>query len=313
MDIAATQKPNLLKFVRIFVSLILIVIIVSRIDFQKWLVITKSASIPGLGLAFMLVILSLVVSARTWQIVLRSLSIHVPVRKLTTTYFVGLFCNNFLPTSIGGDVMRVYQVGKHTDRGTEATASVIVERLFGAFALGLTAVLAVLLSFNRARPFLWLILAFFLLCSSLLVVVTRKSLSELLSRKFVPDRFNLKSKAQDVLGAVHKSTQAKRSLFWVLVLSLVFQLMVVFINYIIFNSLGLSIPLVYCLIFTPLISALSMLPISVNGLGVRESGYIYFFTKVGLSMTQAVSASLIFFVLVVAASLIGGIIFSFQD
>ncbi len=282
MDIAVSQKPNLLKFVRIFVSLVLIGIIVSRIDLQKWLTITKSANIPGLGLAFIIVVLSLVVSARTWQIVLKTLNIRIPVKKLTTHYFVGLFFNNFLPTSIGGDVVRIYQVGKHTDRGTEATASVIVERLFGAFALGLTAVLAVLLSFNRSRPFLWIILAFFLLCSSLLVVATRKALLELINRKFVPERFDLKSKAQDVLEAVHRSTQAKGSLLWVLILSLVFQIMVVFINYVIFNSLGLPVPFVYCLVFTPLISALSMLPISVNGLGVREGGYIYFFTKVGL-------------------------------
>jgi len=89
-------------------------------------------------------------------------------------------------------------------------------------------------------------------------------------------------------------------------------MVVVLANYLIFRSLGVEVPLVYCLIFIPLISALSLLPISFNGLGIREGGYIFFFSQIGLNMTQAVSASLVFFVLVVLTSLIGGIAFVFQ-
>ena len=312
MEIPVSQKPGIFRFAKVFVSLVLIALIFYKIDLSQWLAVVKSAQMPGLSLAFLLVIFSIVISALKWQVLLSSLDVHVPIHRLTTSYFVGLFFNNFLPTNIGGDVVRIYDVGRYTGKKTEAAASVIVERILAGFALGLTALIAIFISFDRSRSFLWLIISFMLLCVVFLLLVTNRSILHYLNDRLLPGLFSIKERARDVADAIHKCSINRALVIQVLGWSLVFQLLVVLVNYLIFLSLGLKVSLVYCLIFIPLISALSLLPISVNGLGVREGAYIFFFGQVGLNTAQSVSASLVFFVLVVLSSLIGGIAFALQ-
>lgn len=312
MEISVSRKPGIFQFVKVFISFALIGLIFYKIDASEWLSIIKSADIMGLLLALFLVVFSVVVSALKWQILLNCLDVQVPIRKLTISYFIGLFFNNFLPTNIGGDVVRIYDIGKHTGKKTEAAASVIVERILAGFALGLTALFAVIISFDRSKSFLWLIIFFLLLCTVFLLLGMNRTSLHYLNGRLLPGFFNLKEKAKDVVEAIHRCSVNKTLIIRVLIWSLIFQLTIVLINYLIFLSLGLKVSLVYCLIFIPLISALSLLPISVNGLGVREGGYVFFFSQIGLNAAQSVSASLIFFVLVALTSLIGGIVFAFQ-
>lgn len=312
MEVSTIQKPNNLRLAKIFISFALIGLIFYKIDFSEWFTIIKSADLVGLSLAFVLVVFSILISTIKWRILLSRLDVQVPIGKLTTSYFVGLFFNNFLPTSIGGDVARIYHVGKYTGKKTEAAASVIVERILAGFALGLTALLAIFISFDRSKSFLGWIIIFLLLCTAFLFLSMSRPSLDFIKRRLFPSLFNVKEKAGDVVEAIHHCSLDKKLVFWVLIWSLIFQMVVVLTNYLIFRSLGVEVPLVYCLIFIPLISALSLLPISFNGLGIREGGYIFFFSQIGLNMTQAVSASLVFFVLVVLTSLIGGIAFAFQ-
>jgi uncharacterized protein (TIRG00374 family) len=312
MEVLTSQKSGITRFIKVFVSFALIALIFYKINFTEWLSIIRSANISGLSVAFLLVVFSIVISALKWQILLNCLNVKVPIQKLTVSYFVGLFFNNFLPTNIGGDVVRIYDVGKYTGKKTEAAASVIVERILAGFALGLTALIAVFISFDRSKSFLWLIISFLLLCVIFLLLAMNRSILHYLNDKLLPGLFNIKERARDVAEAIHKCSINKNLVARVLIWSLVFQLVVVLVNYLIFLSLGVRVSLVYCLIFIPLISALSLLPISVNGLGVREGAYIFFFSKVGLNSAQSVSASLVFFVLVVLTSLIGGIAFAWQ-
>ncbi len=84
-----------------------------------------------LTVAAVLFLISLVVLSLRWQILVRGYGIKIPTSSLFKYYLIGLFFNNFLPTGIGGDVLRIYNLVKDTGDRTISFASVITERLLG--------------------------------------------------------------------------------------------------------------------------------------------------------------------------------------
>jgi uncharacterized membrane protein YbhN (UPF0104 family) len=94
-----------------------------------------------------------------------------------------------------------------------------------------------------------------------------------------------------------------------LAISLAFQTLLVVLVYLVGVALHLSVPLVQFLIFIPIINVISMLPISLGGLGVREGGAIYFFGKAGVDPASALTLSLLWFAVVAFTSLPGGLVF----
>jgi uncharacterized membrane protein YbhN (UPF0104 family) len=96
----------------------------------------------------------------------------------------------------------------------------------------------------------------------------------------------------------------------VMALSFVFQACVVLLGWATFVAIGVPVSLGACFLFIPIISALQLVPISLNGFGVREGAYIFFFGSQGVGHTEAVAASLLFTLLVSAVSLSGGVLFA---
>jgi len=136
---------------RIGVSLALMVVIFHQIDFSEFIGLVKGADVFYLALAVGLVIGGLIVGAYRWQRLLIVQGVSVPLPRLISSYFVGLFFNNFLPTGMGGDVVRIYDVAKYSRQPSASAASVIAERALGSFAQGLIALFGLALSYEVAK------------------------------------------------------------------------------------------------------------------------------------------------------------------
>ena len=115
------------------------------------------------------------------------------------------------------------------------------------------------------------------------------------------------------LRAIRAGLSDLRILGPVLALSVVFQCLVAAVNAALFSALGVPVGFGACLIFTPMIFALTMLPLSLSGFGLREAAYAYFFALVGVPMADAVAVSLAFFGLVAVISLPGAPLFLLSD
>lgn len=298
---------------RLTVSLALIGLIFYKMDLARFVGLMRQADLARLALALLLVIAAVVLSAYKWQRLLVVQGVDASLLRLTAFYFVGLFFNNFLPTSIGGDVVRIYDLARYTGRSAEAAASVISERVLASVALGLVALAGLLFSQGRANQFAALIGIFCVLLLLLLIaLLTGRRWGPWVAQR-LPDPWSLKSRARGFLSGISACVSDPCALAWVILLSIGFQALVVLINHAIFQALGNQVSLAYCLLFIPIIMAISLLPISINGLGVREGAYVYFFGQIGLSAAEAVAASLLFFILVALASLIGGVIFALRE
>lgn len=308
-------SPKLQLSIRILVSVGLITYLVQMIDWKEALDIIKGGSFPYIAAAFITIQITVSSSVVKWYMLVhpshnKTNKHDVSIHKLGRLYYVGLFFNNFLPGSVGGDLVRVVRLGKKTGV-SRATASVALERLTSGFALVVIVVISAFF-IEDARPYLF---SLFLL--TMLAVV-----AFLFFKYWVKNHHENRKQTGKLAALIHKGRTAVIQFsetlsnyrkegwkWWVLIglLSILFQVGMAWINDLLFLSFGIDISWLELLVIITLISVITMIPVSLNGLGVREVSYVYFFQKLGVPDEISLSVSLLFFFLVSISSLIGGV------
>jgi hypothetical protein len=294
------------------ISLALLAFLFSRTDLQAIRALFRSLRLPLLLSSIALYLLAQIVSTLRWQCLLRAEQINLSTWRLILLYYEGMFFNLMLPTVIGGDIVRGYQIFRLTRQKDSSVASILVERLSGYVALIMIACIALILGSSHLHDpvTVWLTIASAAGIVGIIAGLLNNQLQMLIFR--VLNRTGL-GRFHEVLhgfyGALRRYWKHRRALLQAVGLSLILQLLLIMIFYLISRSLNLSVPLRYFFLFVPLISVVSMLPISVAGLGVRESGSVYFFAKVGLDSAGAISLSLLWFAVTACCSGLGGIVF----
>ncbi len=290
-------------FLRLGVSVFLLGWFVYSIN---WLEIRRAfsgISYPWLLAAFYWIIVAVVISVIRWRIILQAQGMELGWGELWRTYWAGMFFNNFLPSSIGGDTLRVIWVGKITGDTAGAAASVVIERVLATAGLGLVGFLAGLyVSSPRAEVvtlFMVLVIVSFLLLA--LMMWGRQPFFLKKGRSRVTGFLNRIC----CHGSLIRNKPAKVAA--VLIWSLIFQVSVVLVNYCIFSGLHLSqLDLLDALYVIPAASVAAMLPLGINGYGVREAAYLNLLAPYGVPAASAFAASVIFAFMVSLCSLWGG-------
>jgi uncharacterized protein (TIRG00374 family) len=266
---------------------------------------------PGwVAAAFGAVFAAVALSAWKWGLILTARGHPLPYRRLVRHYLIGLFFNNFLPTTVGGDAVRAWETARDTREVPEAVGSVIADRLVAGAALGATALLG--LPFADAGPRVVLLVGGFVMLNLALVgLFLAPGVAERLAAAALPPRLErVREAASSVVAAVRGTVRAPALVARVFVLSMAFQVLVALVNACLFAAMGDPPSLAGCVLYTPIIFTVTMLPISLSGFGVREVAYAYFFGLAGVEPAAAVLASLLFFVVVGFASLAGGPLFA---
>lgn len=294
---------------RVVVTLTLLAILASRLDPVIFSLRIAAFDAGWTALAFATVGVAVALSAWKWGMILlwqgRSLSFARRVRH----YFVGLFFNNVLPTTVGGDAMRAWETARDTGEVPDATSSVIAERLIAGAALGVTSVIG--LPFLEVTAWLAIQVGMFLVIDLALValfLVPRVAEKAVLA--LVPSRMgSWRDAVSKTIASVRRVLSNPSLVGRVALVSVLFQVLVALVNACLFFAIEVPITFAQCVVLTPMIFAVTMLPVSIAGLGVREAAYWYFFSQAGVSREEAVIVSLAFFVVVALASLPGGLFF----
>ncbi len=254
--------------------------------------------------AVLVTLIGVVLSAWRWQRVLEVFDAHVALRILTTIYFASLFIGTVLPTTIGGDVLRISRASSLVGSRT-AFGSVAVERLTGFLVLPL-----IVLCGFAIRPSLleerqsWLALLVAAITLALLGFVLLAVGHPRLAGRFADSenwtRF-IGSVHVGVDRLRHEPAQAAR----VLATALLYQLSVITVFGLVFRALDLDVPIAAMLAFVPAVLMLQVLPISISGLGVREGALALFLHPFGVSATQALAAGLLWFGATIVVGMLG--------
>ncbi len=268
---------------------------------------------------FIVVIISVIkvgISAKKWQILLKAKQEVKSYLYVWKIYYIGTFFNMFLPTNVGGDVIKAHKMSKKSKRSVEAYSSVFMERFTGIIAILLLAIFGTSIYFDKVPLQVSLVVFLFLLPLTIIafILLSRKSLVrkfrwlyEWIFERFNP--FSIREKLFKLYNSINLYTKKRRALSYALIISFAFHTLLILSNYILALSIGLVLPLQYFFIFIPISAILLFLPISIRGFGVREVIYVYFFGQVGASAAQAVTLSFLVQIVNIISSLIGGIVY----
>lgn len=301
---------NLFSFVMRFgLSALLLGWLFTKIDFKQIGAIVKSADPGYLALAGAVYFGINFLILWRWMIIMKALKLKVGFFSAVRWFYLGLFCSLFLPTSVGGDVVKGIGLAKETQNKPKVFASIVLDRLIGFAGIVLTASFAFLGGHKIIddASIIVSIVGMAVLSAGLLVM--------LFSHRFFlwgTKVFSLWPRLKEGLMKLHYDVvllkgHVKESVITVL-LSSVAQLILAVEFYLTAKGLHQDIHLLYFVIFSPLVCVATSLP-SIGGLGVREVGWVYFLSKVGVHQGVAVSLSLINFAFMVIVGLLGGLMY----
>jgi uncharacterized protein (TIRG00374 family) len=266
--------------------------------------------------AFLLFQLNMIVRAYRWYLLLSALDGRPPFLHLVYLYYLGFFFNNFIPSGFGGDVIKVWDLRQEYGRGTEALSSVLMDRFTGLLGSSLVALAALIWSGGSSRwnlidlpPLLVaVILAISVGVPAGFLLLRLTNPLDLVGSRFPPARLVTNhAKVRKLAGTVRRYPPS--ALTKSLLTSLPFTLILILTQYSIARSLSIDIPFSLFALFVPLISLVSLIPISFNGLGTREGAYLLLFVPAGVPAGQAISLSLALYVIRVGTGLVGGLLY----
>jgi uncharacterized membrane protein YbhN (UPF0104 family) len=304
------------KYWRVLGSGVLVSLLIWRIDWHQVGAAFVQLDVTYWLLALGLYVLTQAVSALRWQMLAATLGLGGRLWDYLSYYFIGMFFNLVLPTSVGGDVVRAWYLGRphpcggETDqqkvgRRTAAFLSVLADRVNG-FAVLIAVACVAALCCPTALPdwIAWTVAG--VGAAGLLGMVTLPLLPRLRTALSARPRLAQLLESADLC-------LRDRRMVGVTLLSLVVQLANIVLAWLVGEGLGLPVPPLYYGVLIPLVAILTLLPISLNGMGLREAGTVLLLAPLGVSASSAVTLSLLIFAVYAAASLGGGVFYLLEN
>jgi uncharacterized protein (TIRG00374 family) len=308
---SSSARQTLVWLLKIVVSGGLLYVLLSRVDLPRVWHTARTASVPWLAFALLLYFVMIVVSAWRWGLLLAAQHVEIAFGALLSSYLVATFFNNFLPSNIGGDVIRIRDSAKAARSMTLGTTVVLLDRGLGL--LGLVFVAACGASLAAARSdaagpigpgLLWLAFAAGTAMTAAMVLLPH-GLGRLLRPLERLHQEWVRQRIERLTEALHKFRAAIGSLVLTFLGAIVVQLTIVAFYAAIARALAIPIPLEHLAIVVPLSFIVQMLPISVNGFGVREGIFTVYFARLHLPAESALALSFISAALIMLFSTTG--------
>lgn len=311
------MKSYLKLAVKIFISGILVYFIVKDVNFDDIFESFKSSDKLKLIFAFSLHAVGLTVSAIRWKVLLNAQGVQSKIGFLIKSYMVATFFNHFMPSTVGGDSVRAYDSWRLGENKTKALAVVMVDRFMGLLTLLIFVIIATFFTekITSKIPNLnfWL------------VILSSGAVSIVLFILFPPLKLfeklqnNTNSVIKKVGSLLHKLGSAfaqfsskKDALLKALVLSIILQANVVFYYFLISEALNFNIDIINFFLIVPLTIFIMMIPISLNGIGLRENALFFFLSFYGVIKSQAVTFAWLEYGMLLILGIIGGIVYALR-
>jgi glycosyltransferase 2 family protein len=296
-------------------SIALLAFLFSRVDVGKLWANARQASLAWIAIALGAYAGTVIASVWRWWLLLEAQDVDMPFTTLFASMSVALFFNNFLPSNIGGDVVRITDTAKVARSKTTAAIVVLADRTMGLMALVLIAAIGVTFVASGGRvplpiwpSWLWggftsgIVAGGLMLWSPSGVGWVLRPLT-ILHPEWVGGRIG------SITGVLHRF----RTHFGAVVLcfagAVIVQILTVAFGWCVARALGIHISAFDLAVLIPLAGVVQMIPVSVNGFGVREAMYSLYFTRIGLPIEAAILLSLTTTALVMLYSLTGAAVY----
>lgn len=298
------KKCSLFRFFRIVATTALLVYVFHRaglLTLQGWLELWETFA--HTNLKFLLLSIAIIpaldlISSVKWYFLARSRGLSVGLWRLYAYYVVGKFFSLVLPSSVGGDVIRIHELGRYTGRYTDAAAVVFVERFSGLVTLIILAMIAVVVNLQTFHmPWLTVSLGIGILglgCICWLIIDEHPfKFSQRLLGGRLPLLQSLLNKIGKFRASVILYKDDPAALGWALINSLIFYFLCVINVWAAVKTFNADITFVSTLVATPVIMFIMNFPFSIGGIGLTEFAYIFTLSIFGVNPAVAVSTALL--------------------
>jgi glycosyltransferase 2 family protein len=287
-----------------------------KIDLSTTLDVLAETELGWFALSAAIMVFTVPVLAARWQALLRAHAIGEPVAWLTRAYFVAYTAGQILPTSLGGDAVRIVETARrHVGRATAIAGTVVLERGLGGAATVLLGAIAFVLAIGRydVSAYLWIegvfvfgtILAAFLLFARSARPLLRRV--EPWLRRVRVDRL-----LRGFYESVHHYRDRPRLLLAVALVSLAVQAVRVLAIWAAAKAVGIELGVVAYYVMGPLLFLVMLVPFTLNGIAVREAFFVSFLGSLGVAAEQAFAAGFLFFLVTVIMALPGAAILAWE-
>jgi glycosyltransferase 2 family protein len=312
-------------WIRIFISIGLIAFLLFTVDFGDMTGRLRESNGYFLLAAFLAAIGDRLIMAYKWNILLRAKAINIPLRRVTGTYWISTFLGLFLPATVGADAIRAYAVSKGGQKGREIVSSIVIERIFGILALLIFVLISIVLSifvfgqsfFENIWNLFGIILIVFVFLSVFIYISLNRSLLQKIYRFF--EVRNPKLNGNKWVGKLREIYQSylayqdhKKDLGVFLIWSFLENLFPIFWTYFLSLAFNIPVPLLYIFILVPIVLVLVRLPISIDGIGIKEGAFVYFLSLIGIPSSDALLLGIASHVLAIISILPGGVLYGFN-
>jgi uncharacterized protein (TIRG00374 family) len=306
-------RPLLSWTIKIAVSVGLLYVLLSRADLHRLWATARTASVAWLAAALVLYFGMILVSAWRWGLLLGAQHLDVPYRRLTASFLVATFFNNFLPSNIGGDVIRIADTAPDAGSKTLATTVVLLDRGIGLFGLVFVAAIGASLAAHLSRGaepvspvVLWAGFASAVVIASPFLLAPDR-IARLLRPLHAIHQEWFEERINRFTAALHKFRAAPHVLGACFGGAVLVQAVLIGFYTAIAHAIGLPLSVIHLAILIPVSLVVQMLPVSVNGLGVREAVFGFYFKKIGLPLDSAILLSFLGAALIMLFSVTGAV------
>lgn len=292
--------------IRVVVSLAMLAILVSRLHLSRIIPTQRHYTVALIALALVVTTGGMVLSALRWQLVLSTLELPTKIRTAIRLYLAGLFVGNFLPSTVGGDLLRITRLPTATGERSAPFASVVLERMTGWVVLPVITLATLIINpgllhlGSASRVAVLVSAGTLVLLTGILTVAGHPRLGGRLAQADGWTRF---------LGAIHlglaRFRHRPRAAFSILGVSFAYQLVVAAGVYVTAGALDLHLSLTAVLAFMPAVAIVSVVPLTIGGLGIREGAFVLFLHPLGVSTSQAIALGLLVYAMNLIVSLLG--------
>jgi uncharacterized membrane protein YbhN (UPF0104 family) len=305
------SRSTVALLLKTLVSLGILAFLFSQIDIAQLLQALASARLSYLAVALVGYFLGQLLCSVRWGLLARPLGFENGVKDFAIFYFIGMFFNLFAPSTIGGDVGRVFYLARDGQRKREqqwsgatlsALISVLADRIIGLVVLVWIGAAALALFSSYELPLVVRAITFALAAGSILGWLLLAPLHRLTERWGI-------ARLKNLLQGLARYAGNHRTIALTVAISLIAHVIQSWMHILLGRSLGVEIPWSFVFILYPLVGIFSALPVSLNGIGLREGGYLYMLSHIQVSPEKAIAFSFLWLLIVALDSLAGGLLF----
>jgi uncharacterized membrane protein YbhN (UPF0104 family) len=303
--------------VRLAVGLVMIGAIVATTDLNQLARVVRGIDPRWIAASLVLQLAAALLWAARWEALLEIYAMPVRFFRLVKALYIGMFLNNVLPTSVGGDVYRSFYILDEKKMFRKSVFVTFLERLIGVIILACISAFALGVHFLKNRSADGELLTTIALPLAVVgaVVLLQPNVYLFFNRLLFPENGGPLSTLRAQLGSALRTFDSSGARKWkVYFQSFLMQMCGIVLYFCVGRSLGIALAFWHYVLLVPIVVILTLVPISFNGIGLREGGLIFVASALGLELSNSQAVALgMMVVAVMMINSLAGVYFYMAD